>query len=118
MTKAKYEVYGNNHLAYFFTTTTRNVEDCINLMLEKFSLTYENLKIFQIMEGEKKLVYTNMVYRKPRRVEDIETGEVFENAWDYSKKKGVKFVTVRRHLGKISRPLKPMCTYYKEQKTA
>ena len=118
MTKAKYEVWGNGWNIYSFVTTTRDAEDCMNLMLQRFGDTYKSLKVFQIIEGVKKLIYSSLTYRKPKRVQCSTTGEVYESARHYSDATKIAFTTVKRHLGKSTKPINPICIYYVENTTA
>lgn len=53
---------------YFFTTTCRNMEDCVNIMEEKYNglnMPTKFFKVYRIANGIKKFIYTNKPIDKP-----------------------------------------------------
>lgn len=66
--KATYAIYNNQHgLIYSFTTTCRNAEDSINLMIERYKEMFfhcKSFKVWQIQGGIKKIVYQEVYYKK------------------------------------------------------
>lgn len=66
--KARYVIYGYNGFPiYQFTTTCHNLEDSINIMIERYkslALRAKSFKVCQIKNGIKKIVYQEVYYRK------------------------------------------------------
>lgn len=68
--KAKYIMYryGNDLPLYWFTTSIYSLEECIEIMKNKFDdfrSPEAYCKIYQIQAGKKKLVYTSRPIDKP-----------------------------------------------------
>lgn len=69
--KAKYTLFmnGNNkEPLYFFTTTCRNTEDCINIMAKKYREEFRQTryyKVYKKINGITEFVYTNKPLDKP-----------------------------------------------------
>jgi hypothetical protein len=91
-----YEVRDCNKVLYFFTTTTRTLENCIELMKEKFSNT-PTFKLYR--NGE-------LVYRKApmlkvtREVFDVRTGETYKSVRHFCKVTKIARSTARDWLTK------------------
>lgn len=63
MEKAKYELV-TNVTHYFFTTTTRNTEECINIMKDKFATvitSYKRYRIFKTVSGIRELIWHDTI---------------------------------------------------------
>jgi hypothetical protein len=58
--KAKYILCKGETPIYFFTTTCRNMEDCIELMQQKFNILYSsnNCYIYKLKNGIKDLIFS------------------------------------------------------------
>lgn len=60
--KAKYELYIANQFVYSFVTTSHPLEKCIDMLKEmaqtKAAPYRRSVKIFQIKDGERKVVYS------------------------------------------------------------
>ena len=66
MQKAKYEVvHGNKDVRYTAITTTRNVEDMVSILRDRFDVCGFPYKIIQTIGGERNEVYNN---HKPTRI--------------------------------------------------
>jgi hypothetical protein len=68
--KTKYVMYGNgNYLPmYFFTTTSHNMEECLEIMKNKYSKSYKPrkyFKVFAIKNGVRELIFNNKPFDKP-----------------------------------------------------
>lgn len=63
--KAKYTLFmnGNNKEPfYFFTTTCRNTEDCLNIMMEKYKSEFKQTKYYKVyktVNGVTQFLFTN-----------------------------------------------------------
>jgi hypothetical protein len=98
MTKAKYFIYGDATIpVYFFTTTTRNTEDCINIIKERFN-NLPRLKIIRRSEGVEKVVFASYKLREFRKVISVASGFIFENTYRCAKLLGISHCTILRHL--------------------
>lgn len=103
MTKTKYEVYNSQVQRYSFVTTTRNLEDCINLMIEKYDAIYSQWKLFCTIEGRKELVYLkDDTVKKP--IIDNCTGENYPDIKSCAANLGIDFRHIIGHLGKNKNP--------------
>lgn len=71
LSKAKYLLFKNgkgHDPIYFFTTTCRNTEDCINILSEKYEAELKEVryfKIFKVQNGKSEFIYTNKPIDKP-----------------------------------------------------
>jgi hypothetical protein len=68
MTKTKYEVHTQSGITVTYVTQTRNAEDMIMSIIEKYQRFDEfgkptNLKIVQVINGESKIIYTPKMYK-------------------------------------------------------
>lgn len=108
MTKAKYLLYISGIFKYSFVTTTRNTEDCINILLDKFSLLIEDANYYRIEKienGVREIVWGKKSSRlKP--VIDIRTGEYFPSINKCAKARNVSadyiWIHIKRQKGDYS----------------
>ena len=63
--KAKYELYINKHLVYFFVTTTKTEADCIEILKEmahnKPALVSRPFSIIKVKDGERKELFRGTI---------------------------------------------------------
>lgn len=60
LTKSKYELYTGRWLLYSFVTTTRNTEECLDIMREKFSMLKrltESWHVYKTVNGKRELLW-------------------------------------------------------------
>ena len=68
MTKTKYEVHTQSGITATYVTRTRNAEDMIMNIIDKYQRFDEfdkptYLKIVQVINGESKIIYTPKMYK-------------------------------------------------------
>ena len=67
MTKTKYEVWRSSYVSTHYVTTTRNIEDMLNSILEMYP---DCRKVFLIVEGEKQVIHGAYRPRKNKITQD------------------------------------------------
>lgn len=90
MTKAKYKLYIEGILRYWFVTTSRNTEDCINVLQEMFDgiLMYAGYyRIDKIQNGTVETVFQKQPH-KWKRVIDTDTGKVYRSISECARENG------------------------------
>ena len=101
MTRRKYVVYYGDVPVYSFVTTTRNLEDCINLMLERYDTSVKSFSMYQSNNGVNELVWSTIIPRRgrdKRKVKDCFTGIIYTDAMDCANKSGFSETTIRLHV--------------------
>ena len=108
MTKCKYEVYTFGKLKYWFVTTTRNLEDCIELMKEKFKDFNELWCMYNVVDGVRYLVFNSPRRRRrpPQKVKDLETGIIYPSSTDCADALALNPSSVRRHISQDKKKIR------------
>lgn len=64
--KAKYEVTVGTHVVYSCVTTTRNTEDMLTILRERYEGHPLSIRIWQTQDGERTVIWDNLVIYQPR----------------------------------------------------
>jgi len=100
MEKAKYRVYVGSIEKYICVTTTRNTEEMLNILTDKFD-GCQRLKIIKETKGcAPILIYgkSNKSVKQPRKVINLKTGDIFNSAKELAIHQKKRHVTIRRYL--------------------
>jgi len=113
MKKAKYEVLRGSKVIYTCITTTRNSEDIINILNDRFGSHEFKYRIKQTIEGVDRVLYDNFIKpipkekqisrdwrRKARPILDNKTGKIIPSMTQLAKELGIKQMEVQRRLQK------------------
>jgi len=115
MERQKYQLYKFatfSELIYSFVTSTRNLEDCISIMVERYG--HEKFMwTMYLVEGDSKTeVYRHFINknRKYRKVFDRQTEEIYASCSEAATKSGLTKNTVYKNVSP-SRKMKSRFVY-------
>ena len=78
--KAKYELWMDCWLYYFFVTTCRSPEECLSIMIDKGKTSHAQgstrFKIYETVNGERKLIYHEGQSILPATNMEVRTEEI------------------------------------------